>query len=202
MFKKIFNLSLALFIITLFISNVSEAQLKKVQYPKFSVSPIGGIQFPVGSLNDIYGVSWNAGLDFSMKVNKETALYVNATYFNMPKKTETGIGPDASYISITTGPRYYFIHPKLKAQFFLEAGLGIYIYTLKEYTVTSPSLSDPSVIYPSVSKTIFGVTGGPGVTIPLGGSVDLIIKSKWHYTFHEGGAHTFISADAGIEFAF
>jgi hypothetical protein len=202
MFTKMFRISLALLMMALFITTTSEAQVKKAQYPKFSISPIGGLQFPIGSLNDNYGVSWNAGMDFSLKINKESAMYINATYFNMPKKTETGIGADASYMAITTGPRYYFISPNLKAQFFLEAGIGIYIFTQKEYTVTSPSLSDPTVTVPSVTKTVFGVTGGPGVTIPLGGSIDLLIKSKWHYTFHEGGAHTFISANAGIEFAF
>ena len=199
MFTKIFKISLTLLIMAFFIVNISEAQTKKVEYPIFSFSPVGGVQFPVGGLNDNYGVSWNAGLDLSLKVNKETAFYLNATYFDMPLKA--GItGPNASYIAISAGPRYYFASPKLKAQFFLEAGIGAYIFTQKEYTVTSPSLSDPTVIIPSVTKTNFGVNVGPGVTIPLGSTIDLIMKSKLHYTFQDGGSHTFISAVAGVEF--
>jgi hypothetical protein len=199
MFTKISKISLALLIVAFFITNISVAQTKKVEYPIFSISPIGGVQFPVGGLNDSYGVSWNAGLDLSLKVNKETAFYLNAAYFDMPLKAGM-IGANASYIAISAGPRYYFASPKLKAQFFLEAGIGAYIFTQKEYTVTSPSLADPTVIVPSVTKTNFGVNVGPGVTIPLGGTVDLIMKSKLHYTFQSGGSHTFISAVTGVEF--
>jgi len=195
MFKKIFNLSIALFIMAFLITNLSEAQTKKDTFPVFSISPVGGVQFPIGSLNDNYGVSWNAGLDMSLKVNKETAFYLNATYFDMPLKAGI-IGPSASYIAITAGPRYYFASPKLKAQFFLEAGIGAYIFTQKEYTIETV----PSIIVPSKSKANFGVNAGPGVTIPLGGTIDFIIKSKIHYTFEEGGAHTFLSAIAGVEF--
>jgi hypothetical protein len=195
MFKKLFNLSVALFIMALFITNLSEAQTKKVQYPIFSIAPVGGVQFPIGTLNDNYGVSWNAGLDLSLKVNKETAFYLNAAYFDMPLKAGI-IGPGAGYIAITAGPRYYFAAPNLKAQFFLEAGIGAYIFTQKEYTIAST----PAVIIPSASKTNFGVNAGPGVTIPLGGTVDLIMKTKLHYTFQDGGAHTFITAVAGVEF--
>jgi hypothetical protein len=195
MFKKFFNLSVALFIMALFITNLSEAQTKKTTYPIFGISPVGGVQFPIGSLNDNYGVSWNAGVDLSLKVNKETAFYLNAAYFDMPLKAGI-IGPGAGYIAITAGPRYYFGSPKLKAQFFLEAGIGAYIFSQKEYTIATT----PATIIPSASKTVFGVNAGPGVTIPLGGTVDLIMKSKLHYAFQSGSAHTFISAIVGVEF--
>ena len=192
MFTKIFRISLALLLMALFITSLSEAQTKKTVYPVFSISPVGGVQFPVGGLNDSYGVSWNAGLDLSLKVNKETAFYLNAAYFDMPLKAGM-IGVNASYMAITAGPRYYFASPKLKAQFFLEAGIGAYIFTKKEYTIAT-------ITTPSDSKTNFGVNVGPGVTIPLGGTIDLIMKSKLHYTFQTGGSHTFISAVAGVEF--
>jgi len=195
MFKKIFNLSIALFIMALFISNLSEAQTKKTTYPLFSIAPVGGVQFPVGSLNDNYGVSWNAGVDMSLKVNKETAFYLNASYLDMPLKSGL-IGPGAGYIAITAGPRYYFGTPNLKAQFFLEAGIGAYIFTQKEFTLIGP----PDVIIPSASKTVFGVNVGPGVTIPLGGTIDLLMKSKLHYAFQSGSAHTFITAVVGVDF--
>ncbi len=200
MFKKIFTMLFVLFMVVLFSSTLTEAQTKKTTYPIFSISPMGGVQFPIGSLNDNNGVSWNAGLDMSLKINKESSAYLNATYFDMPRKSESGIGPDESYLAITTGPRYYFISPKLKAQFFLEVGIGVYIHTVKEYTVTSPSLSDPVMTFPSVTKAIFGVTGGPGVTLPLGGPASLMMKSNWHYIFQEGGAKMFVSADVGLEF--
>jgi hypothetical protein len=63
MFNKFFKLGFGLLMMVLFITNVSEAQTKKVSYPLFSIAPIIGVQFPVSGLNDSYNPSWNAGLD-------------------------------------------------------------------------------------------------------------------------------------------
>jgi hypothetical protein len=193
MFNKIFKLGFGLLMLVLFITNISEAQTKKEVYPVFSISPLGGVQFPVGGLNDTYGVSWNAGAEVSMKINRETAFFLNGSYFNLPIKSGAD-APNASYIAITAGPRYYFGGPKLKAKFFMEAGVGMYMFTIKEHTFTNGAIS------PSVTATYFGANTGPGVTIPLGGSVDMLMKAKLHYTFHEGGSHTFLSTVAAIEF--
>ncbi len=195
MFTRIFKLMFVLLMVVLFSSNITEAQTKKITYPIFSISPVGGVQFPIGQLNDNYGVSWNAGIDMSLKINRETAFYLNASYLDMPLKAGL-IGADAGYIAITAGPRYYFGGPKLKAQFFLEAGLGAYIFNQKEYTLTGP----PELTIPSTSTVGFGVNVGPGVTIPLGGTIDFIMKSKLHYAFLESGSHTFLTAVAGVEF--
>jgi len=183
----------------LFITNVSEAQTKKVSYPLLSIAPLVGVQFPVGGLNDSYNPSWNAGLDFNLAVNRETSFFLNATYYNMPVKDNVAIPSNASYIGITAGPRYVFTSPSVKAKFFLEAGLGIYIFTQKEFTVVGP----PDVIFPSASTTNFGVNVGPGVMIPLGGTVDLKIKSKLNYSFESGGSggsRTFVTGVMGVDF--
>jgi hypothetical protein len=197
MFKKIFNLALGMLLVALFITNVSEAQTKKIQYPLFSISPIVGVQFPIGSLNDNYATSYNVGLDLALKVNKETSFYLKGGYYGMPRKTDASVGPDASMIEITAGPRYTFSSPQVKAHFFLEAGLGVYIFNYKEFTTAGT----PGVVVPSTSTTEFGVNAGPGVTIPLGGSVELIMKSKLHYLFQEGGgSKTFVTAVVGVDF--
>jgi hypothetical protein len=197
MFKKIFSLVIGMLLIALFITNVSEAQTKKVQYPLFSISPLVGVQFPIGSLNDAYATSYNFGLDLALKVNKETSFYIKGGYYNMPRKTDVPVGPDASMIEITAGPRYTFASPQVKAQFFLEAGLGVYMFNYKEFTTASI----PGVLVPSSSKTEFGVNAGPGITIPLGGPAELMMKSKIHYLFQEGGgSKTFITAAVGVDF--
>jgi len=199
MFNKFFKLGFGLLMLVLFITNVSEAQTKKVSYPLFSIAPIVGVQFPVSGLNDNYNPSWNAGLDFNLAVNRETSFFLNATYFNMPVKDNVAVPSNASYISITAGPRYVFTSPSVKAKFFLEAGLGVYIFTQKEYT----SATVPSITIPSATTTNFGVNVGPGVMIPLGGTVDLKIKSKLNYSFESGGAggsRTFVSGVMGVDF--
>jgi hypothetical protein len=199
MFNKILKLWFGLLMMVLFITNVSEAQTKKVSYPLLSIAPLVGVQFPVGGLNDSYNPSWNAGLDFNLAVNRETSFFLNATYYNMPVKDNVAIPSNASYIGITAGPRYVFTSPSVKAKFFLEAGLGIYIFTQKEFTVVGP----PDVIFPSASTTNFGVNVGPGVMIPLGGTVDLKIKSKLNYSFESGGSggsRTFVTGVMGVDF--
>jgi len=199
MFNKILKLWFGLLMMVLFITNVSEAQTKKVSYPLLSIAPLVGVQFPVGGLNDSYNPSWNAGLDFNLAVNRETSFFLNATYYNMPVKDNVAIPSNASYIGITAGPRYVFTSPSVKAKFFLEAGLGVYIFTQKEFTIVGP----PDIIFPSASTTNFGVNVGPGVIIPLGGAADLIMKSKLHYSFESGGSgcsRTFVTGVVGVDF--
>jgi len=204
MFKNIYKLLFALLLIAFFTANLSVAQTKKVSYPIFSLGPVIGVQFPAGGLNDIYKASWNAGLDLNLKVNRETSFFLNATYFNLPARTDADVlGPDGAYIAITVGPRYIFATPQLKANFFLEAGLGAYIHTSKEYTYnTYPLIGGPAVVVtvPSASKTSMGVNVGPGVLIPVGGSTMIIMKAKLHYIFESGASRTMVTAVAGVDF--
>ncbi|MBN1633335.1 MAG: hypothetical protein JW917_04130 [Ignavibacteria bacterium] len=194
MFKKISILMFALLMIALLSANVAEAQ-KASKYPLVSISPLGGVQFPMGNLTDSYDASFNAGLEFALRLNRETALFLNGTYYNMPIKDDA-IGADAYYIAITAGPRYVFTSPKIKAQFFLEAGAGVYIFNRGDYTINA-------VTIPSETTTNFGVNVGPGVLIPLGKVADLIMKTKFHYTFGDeptGGSRTFLGVVLGVDF--
>jgi len=183
-------------------SNITEAQTTKTNpYPIFAISPTGGVQFPIGSLNNLYGASYNFGLEVAMKVNRETSFYLRGGYMNMPLK-EGVIGPNGSIIEITAGPRYTFKAPKLKARFFTEGGMGVYMWTDKEYTTTTTvGTANTTTTYPSKTDSRFGVNAGVGVTIPLGGTIDFLIKSKFHYIFGtSGNSSTFITGLAGIEF--
>jgi len=197
MFKKIFTLIFALAIIVLFSSNITQAQPTKTKgdvYPVFSLAPLGGVQFPVAGLNNTYNAGWNAGLDLNLKINRETSIFLNGTYFALPIKTDL-VGGDASYIGITAGPRYIFTSKNIKAQIFLEMGLGAYIYNVKEYTSATQTI-------PSVSTTSFGVNVGPGALIPLGKAMDLMLKAKLHDVLASDGSTTFISIAAGLDFKF
>jgi len=197
MFKKIFTLIFALAIIVLFSSNITQAQPTKTKgdvYPVFSLAPLGGVQFPVAGLNNTYNAGWNAGLDLNLKINRETSIFLNGTYFALPIKTDL-VGGDASYIGITAGPRYIFTSKNIKAQIFLEMGLGAYIFNSKEY-------SSATIVIPSVSTTSFGVNVGPGALIPLGKAMDLMIKAKLHDVLASDGSTTFISIAAGLDFKF
>jgi len=183
----------------LFTANITQAQTvqkKKIgEYPVFSLAPYGGIQFPMGSLGETYKSSFNAGLDVNMKINKETSFFLNAGYYDMPLKSDR-TGPAASFIAITAGPRYVFSSASVKAKFFLEAGLGVYIFGLKEHTTTVA----PIVTTPSSSTVNFGLNTGPGVVIPVSDAMDILMKSKLHYVLNADGSSTFISASIGLDF--
>jgi len=200
MFTKIYKLVLLLITVALITSNVSEAQTVKKSmiavYPAFSIAIGGGAQFPVGDFGTIYKASFNAGLDFNLKVNKETSFFLNASYYDMPRKPDAPLGPDASMIVITAGPRYVFSSANVKAKFFIEAGIGAYILNVKDYTTTTA----PIVLTPGTSKTNVGANVGPGAILPLSDSMDLLIKTKLHYIFTTGGSSSFIAAQIGLDF--
>jgi hypothetical protein len=197
MFTNIYKLLFVLLMLAFITTNITQAQTKKTTYPIFSISPIIGAQFPAGGLNDISKASWNAGIEMNLKVNRETSFFLNGTYFDMPVRSDIGQGPSSSFLGITAGPRYTFATPQLKANFFLEAGLGAYIHNVKEYTYTNVT---PNVTVASTSSTSFGLNVGPGVLIPVGGSTFLILKSKLHYIFESGASRTFITGVMGVDF--
>jgi hypothetical protein len=192
MFVKLFKLMFVFIMFALFITSITEAQTTKVVYPVFSISPMVGVTFPMGDLNNSYSASWNAGLDLNLKVNRETSFFLFGGYNDLPIKSGN-IGPGASVIQITAGPRYVFTSDRIRAQIFIEGALGVYIYNVKEW-------SFEGVSYPSTSKANFGINIGPGALIPLGGSVDLIMKAKIHDMFMTGGSQTFITAVMGVDF--
>jgi hypothetical protein len=194
MFKKIFKFMFIVIMFALFIARITQAQTTKVIYPVFSISPMGGVQFPLGDFNNTYKTSWNAGLDLNLKINRETSFFLYGGYHDMPAKTESN-SPDASVIQITAGPRYIFTSQSIKAQFFIEGGLGVYIFTTKDFATNGTSET-----ITGSTKTNFGINVGPGATIPLGTSVDLIMKVKLHDMFMTGGSGTFITATMGVDF--
>ncbi len=200
MFTKIYKLVFTLVMFALLTSSITQAQtVKKTMvavYPAVSIAIGGGAQFPVGDLGTTYKSSFNAGLDVNLKINKETSFFLNGSYFDLPRKPDGIPGPDASILSITAGPRYVFSSANVKAKFFLEAGLGAYIISTKDYT----TLTTPAVLIPGTSKANFGANVGPGAVLPLSDSMDLLLKAKLHYIFTTGGSSTFISTAIGLDF--
>ena len=198
MFKRIFKLMFIVLLFALFVASITQAQPTKTKgdiYPVISISPMAGVNFPLQDLNNTYSTSFNAGLDVNLKVNRETSFFLFGGYFNMPAK-DASFGPNASVIAITAGPRYIFTSASIKAQIFVEAGLGLYIFSSKDFnTVTTPS-----VLIPGTSTTNFGLNVGPGAIIPLGTSMDLIMKVKIHDMFLKGGSQSFLTAQMGLDF--
>lgn len=194
-------LSIMLLAITFLISTNSFAQKtysKKAQtYSKWSISPVGGIIFPIGQLGESLKPGATVGLDIATRINKEVGIFAKIGYYFMTSKT-TG-APIGKYLEYIAGPRYYFTKPNLKSTFFMEAGGGGYTFTQDSYI--DPSDTTSAVIN-ELSNTNPGFNAGVGVNLNLSKSVDIIMKTKYNVVFTTGGSSSFITALAGLEFKF
>lgn len=194
--KSVKLLTVIIVLICMFSTTVQSqtTTTKKSVYPVWSLSPVGGIGFPIGTFGDNYESGGTFGLDVSYRVNREVGFYTKFGYYFFPNKT-TGI-PDGKYIEYTAGPRYFFTSSNLKSAFFLEAGLGGYTFMQDAYTA---SVNGAEVAVPKVSSTDFGVNAGLGAVLNLGKSVDLIFKVKYHNILTTDGSSSFVAPLLGID---
>jgi hypothetical protein len=163
----------------------------------WDVSPSGGFITPVGIFADIYKPSGRAGIDLAYRVNKEVGLYGNFTYNAL--RTKDPNGPKSSYLEATVGPRYYFMHPKLKSSLFLEGGVGAYIFNQETHSINSP---DGVTEIPGTSDTRPGVNAGIGGTLNVSDNIDIFVRSKYATIFRTGGTSSFIATDGGLTIRF
>ena len=179
--------------ILLFLCSAAYSQTKytpSVKKNQWSLTPEGGISFPVGALSENYKSGGNFGLDLNYQVNKEVGFYGKAGYYIMSSKTQ-GI-PDGKYLEYTAGPRYTFRAKNLKSSIFLEAGLGAYTFMQNAYNYNGVDVAENST-------TDFGVNAGLGAVLNLGRDVDLLFKAKYHNIFNNGGSSSFITPVLGID---
>lgn len=196
---KSFKYILAIIIMSFTFTSVVDAQPKKtttrpkkLAAPYWTLSPVGGVMFPVGSLGDNFKAGGNVGLDIGYRVNREVGFFAKFGYYFFSSKTD-GV-PSGKYIEVTAGPRYFFTDPKLSSTLFGEVGGGIYNFRQDEFT---PNVGP---IIPEISDTKAGVNAGLGANLALSQTIDIIIKPKYHVIFTEGGSTSFITVVAGLEF--
>lgn len=175
-------------------TSVQSQTTKKTSFPQFSISPVGGIGFPIGTFGDNFKSGAAFGADISYKVNKEVGFYAKFGYYFFPNKT-TGV-PDGKMMEYTAGPRYYFTAKNLKSSIFVEAGLGGYTFMQDAYDLTTSEIDTP---IPKVSKTDFGINAGVGAVLNLGKTVDLIAKLKYHDILTSDGSTSFVAPLLGID---
>lgn len=205
MLKQMFKFGFMVLISAILISGYSFAQVSgvpskdikkttaKSMYPVFTISPVAGIIFPMSELGNNYQAGFNGGLDAGVRLNKELGLYAKTGYYSLTDVVEGA--PNSSYIEVSAGPRYYFSSKNLKSTFFLEAGVGAYIFSQDAYETETGSIDRKS-------NTNAGVNVGPGVTLQLSKSIDVILKSKYHLIFNDAGTRSFLTALGGLEFKF
>lgn len=174
-----------------------ETTLKKM-YPHVSIAPIGGAIFPLTrQIRDEFKPGGLVGLDIGYRLNKEVSLQANFAYVFMSSKI-TG-APVGSYLEFSAGPRYFFMHPKLKSALFFEAGVGAYNFRQNSY-VNAQDTNGSAI--PQINNTKAGISGGLGVSLSLSEAIDILAKANYHNVFTPNGSQGFMTVNGGLEFRF
>jgi len=196
------NFIMAILIAIFVFANVSSAQkikkTTKLKQTYVTISPTAGLAFPIADFGGNFKSGYNVGLDIGYRVNKEVGFYGKFAYMGLGSKLEVPAGspevPDGKYLEFSAGPRYFMTDPKLSSTLFLEGGVGAYMFSQDAYTITG----QPPV--PEASSTKLGVNAGIGANLALSNTIDILIKTKFHNVFADGGSRSFITALGGLEF--
>jgi len=154
----------------------------------------GGFMNPLSSyFVDNYFTSASFGFDLAYRVNSEVALYTEIKYDLLSLKDT--LGPSTSYIESTVGVRFYFRPKCYRSSFFIEAGIGPYIF------MQSSGIS-PTREYGSQTTLRVGGNAGVGGELVLTNSLFITLKSKVNSIFEPGGSTTFVSGIGGFTIRF
>jgi hypothetical protein len=202
--KRFTIILLGLFLLTVFAeaqvttttSTTKVTTTKRKLFPHFSVSPTGGAIFPIQNLKESFKPGGTVGLDLGYRVNKEVGFYAKFGYYFMSSKI-TG-APIGSYLEGSAGPRYFFTHPKLKSELFLEAGVGAYNFRQNSYTPNDTTQQQIA----QISNTKAGINAGIGGALAVSDAVDVLVKTKYHVIFTPNGSSSFVTVVGGLEFRF
>lgn len=160
----------------------------------FQLTLQGGFMNPLSSyFVDNYFTCSSFGFDLAYRVNSEVALYTEIKYDLLsPKDT---LAPTPAYFESTIGVRFYFRPKCYRSSFFVEAGIGPYIFMQSSGTT-------PSRNYDSQTSFKFGGNAGVGGELVLTNSLFITLKSKVNSIFEPKGTTTFVSGIGGFTIRF
>lgn len=205
MIKKIYKLLMLVLMSGLLITGISNAQnsasliskdrakVTPAKFPIFTLSPMAGGIFPVSEFGNTYQAGFSGAIDGAVRINRELGIFSNIGYYSL--STSVPNAPHSEYFEISAGPRYYFTKSNLKSTFFIESGVGAYVFSQDAY-------GEGAAYVDRQSSTNFGFNVGPGFTMQASKSVDLILKTKYQMVFLDGGTRSFVTGLGGIEFKF
>ena len=147
-----------------------------------------GVIVPTGNFSNTYKTSLSLGLEIAYNPKPFFAVFVNFNY-NFLNVKDSSNGSTPAIMEFGAGGRLYAGAKRLK--FFLEAGIGDYVY---HYTLYYGVLGAPS----SYSSGYFGVKGGIGADWALGNLTTIFVKSNYHLIFTSGTKTTYFGAYVGI----
>jgi peroxiredoxin Q/BCP len=165
--------------------------------PYFAVTPYGGAIFPIDrGLRDVFKPGWSAGVDLLYRINREVGIWAGASYNQMTRQTAADVG---HYFEGSIGPRYFFTHPKLKAQLFVDAGVGFYNLNQDE-NLEETEANQYTIEQIDGSKV--GINGGVGVTLFVSNAMNVLGKLRYNTIFGTNENVAFLNGGLGLEFRF
>ena len=186
--KKIYIFIILLIFIcnSLFAQNTMRSDtLRKL--PFWSISMLGGLVLPFGDFSNNYNTSIDAGMDISYHPIRHWAFFFNSHYTFLLAKDVNYTG-NAGYLELGVGARVYL--GKAHEIFFVEAGVGDYIYHF-----TSPISNTPAT-----TKGNIGVKAGIGGNMPVSDKILLLIKTDMHLVFTTGSKTYYTGLYGGVRF--
>jgi hypothetical protein len=187
--KKLYVITVLL----LFICNSLYAQkntaridtLRKI--PFWSLSITGGLIMPLGDFGNNFNNSFDAGVEISYHPIRHYAFFFNLHYdFLKPK--DVNYSGNAGYLEVGAGARSYL--GKVHEIFFIEAGIGDYIY----YYTSAVSKNTTNI------KGSFGIKAGIGGNMPVTERILLLVKTDLHFIFTSGDKTYFPGVYGGVRF--
>lgn len=150
----------------------------------------GGFMVPAGNyFQDNYNTGAAFGFDLAYRVNTEVALYTEIKCNLMSLKDS--LGPSTEYFEGTAGVRFYFRPKCYRSSFFIEAGVGPYIFS-------QGSATTPTTNYASKTEFRMGANTGIGGELVLTNSLFITLKSKLNTIFYPFGSTTYVSGAGGF----
>jgi hypothetical protein len=175
--------------------NTGNPELKGFKTKNFlQLTLQGGFMVPAGNyFADNYNTGGAFGFDLAYRVNTEVALYTEIKC-NLMSLKDT-LGPATEYFEGTVGVRFYFRPKCYRSSFFIEAGVGPYIFS-------QGSATTPNTIYDSKTEFRMGSNAGIGGELVLTNSLFITLKSKLNTIFYPFGSTTYVSGAGGFTIRF
>jgi hypothetical protein len=169
----------------------------------FSIGGFGGVGLPMGGefFKDYYKMGIGFGGELKYNFSEMSSLVGSFTYqaFKIdkdefidlmagviPGATVEFEGGDVKTSIISANFLQYFTQPDASAGFYITAGGGYYTYKTDDVNY---SLVAQGKTYEGTeegeSESGFGINGGLGLEIMMGGKICLFAQGKYHYTFVE-----------------
>jgi hypothetical protein len=166
------------------------------------VGIVGGTTSPTGSLSDIAKTGWHAGAFIELKLPViPVGFRLEGAWHQLHDKPfDGGGGTTGARIAAVTLNATYDILPVPIIKPYLIGGVGEYSARLTTFRgPLPPSQGVAESLFETTTQTKFGVNGGAGVRLQLGGFA-AFVEARWHDILTNGKNVQMVPVSVGLRF--